>query len=58
MWLTRDEVCARLRISKSTVESWAVQRTGPPFAKFGRHVRYRLSDLIDWENAQIGGGAR
>lgn len=56
-WLTRDELVARLRVPKSTAESWAVQKKGPRFAKFGRHVRYRLSDVIDWENAQIGGGA-
>ncbi|WP_396929203.1 helix-turn-helix domain-containing protein [Mycolicibacterium sp.] len=53
-WLTRDEVAARLRIPKSTLESWAAERKGPPFGKFGRHVRYRLSDVIHWENVQVG----
>lgn len=53
-WLTRDEVAARLRVPKSTTESWASEGKGPRFAKFGRHVRYRLSDVIAWENEQLG----
>lgn len=56
-WLTRDELVARIRVPKSTAETWARLGKGPQFAKFGRHVRYRLSDVIAWENAQIGGGA-
>lgn len=56
-WLTRDEVAARLRVPKSTVEGWAVQGCGPRFAKFGRHVRYRLSDVESWEEDQFGSGA-
>jgi excisionase family DNA binding protein len=54
-WLTRDEVATRLRVPKSTVESWAVKGAGPRFAKFGRHVRYRLSDVVRWEEDQLGG---
>lgn len=53
-WLTRPEVAERLRVPVSTVESWAVQGRGPRFAKFGRHVRYRLADLVAWENEQFG----
>lgn len=57
-WLTRDEVALRLRVPKSTIESWAVQGSGPRFAKFGRHVRYRLADVELWEEAQLGGEAQ
>ena len=55
-WLTRVELAKRLRMAESTVEGWAVQGKGPRFAKFGRHVRYRLSDVIAWEEAQLRGG--
>lgn len=54
VWLTRDEVAARLRLPADTIRNWAVQRKGPRFAKFGRHVRYRLTDVIAWENEQLG----
>lgn len=53
-WLTRVEVAERLRIPASTLEGWAVKGTGPRFAKFGRHARYRLSDVEQWEEQQIG----
>ncbi len=57
VWLTRQELADRLRLSYNTVESWAVQGKGPRYAKFGRHTRYRLTDVIQWENSQIVGAA-
>ena len=53
-WLTREEVAERLRISPSTIAEWAVKGTGPKYAKFGRHVRYRITDVEAWENEQFG----
>lgn len=54
-WLTRQEVAARMRLPVATLNQWASQRKGPKYGKFGRHVRYRLSDVIAWENEQFGG---
>jgi len=48
-WLTRPEVADRLQIPKQTLAQWACQGLGPRFAKFGRHVRYRLVDVEAWE---------
>lgn len=32
-----------------TVRVWrATEGAGPPWAKFGRHVKYRESDVIAW----------
>lgn len=56
-WLTRTEVASRLRIPQGTLENWAVRGRGPRFAKFGRHVRYRLSDVEAWEETQFGATA-
>lgn len=56
-WLTRAEVAQRLRVEKSTLAYWAVEKKGPRFAKMGKHVRYRLSDVIAWENEQLGESA-
>lgn len=56
-WLTRPELAERLRIPVTTLADWAVDKKGPPYAKFGRHVRYRL-DLVEvWEENQLRGVA-
>jgi excisionase family DNA binding protein len=55
IWLTRIQVAERLDIPPKTLAEWASKGTGPPYAKFGRHVRYRLSDLLEWEAAQFVG---
>jgi excisionase family DNA binding protein len=57
-WLTLQEVAERLKIPKATLDQWAHLGQGPRFAKFGRHVRYRFSDVIAWEEAQFGRGAQ
>jgi hypothetical protein len=54
-WLTRIEVGERLRVPEKTLAQWASQHKGPKYARFGRHCRYRLSDVIAWENAQFRG---
>lgn len=56
-WLTRPEVGERLRVPVKTLAQWACQGKGPRYRIFGRHTRYRLSDVIAWENAQFTGGA-
>lgn len=56
-WLTRPELAERLRVPEKTLAQWAVKKTGPPYAKFGRHVRYRLAAVEAWEEAQIRGEA-
>lgn len=55
-WLTRPEVAARIRVPEKTLAQWASQHKGPRYRRFGRHVRYALSDLIAWEQAQFTGG--
>lgn len=57
VWLTRPEVAQRLRVEQTTLEHWASAGVGPPYARFGKFARYKLADLIDWENAQMVGGA-
>jgi hypothetical protein len=53
-WITRAELSERIRIPASTLNVWACQGKGPRFAKFGRHVRYRLDDVTAWEDEQFG----
>lgn len=56
-WLTRPELAKREKLPVATLAQWASQGKGPRYARFGRHARYRLSDVIAWENAQMTGGA-
>lgn len=56
-WLTRKEVAARWQMPESTLAQWPARNKGPKFARFGKHVRYRMSDVKAWEEAQFDGGA-
>ncbi|MFF0531160.1 helix-turn-helix domain-containing protein [Nocardia amikacinitolerans] len=57
-WLTTNEVASRLKIPPKTLANWASLGKGPRFARIGRHRRYRLEDLIAWEQTMLaqGGG--
>ena len=44
-FLTRQEAAEYLNIKKCTLEAWAWVGKGPVICKFGRSVRYRISDL-------------
>lgn len=52
-WLSRQELADRYGVPVKTPAVWASKGTGPPFARFGRHVRYRLSDVLAWESEQL-----
>jgi hypothetical protein len=52
-WISRQELADRYSLPVKTPAEWASKGTGPPYAKFGRHVRYRLSDVIAWEAKQL-----
>lgn len=56
-WITRPQLADRIKVPLTTLNQWATQGKGPRYARFGRHCRYRLSDVIAWENAQFGGDA-
>ena len=48
-WMTRQDLAERLGLSTATLADWAHKGTGPRYARFGKHVRYRLTDVINWE---------
>lgn len=52
IWLTVDELADRLQIPKATIYQWRGRQLGPLGVKFGRFVRYRLSDVERWEQDQ------
>jgi excisionase family DNA binding protein len=52
-WITRQELADRYGVPVKTPAEWASKGTGPLYAKFGRHVRYRMSDVVAWETTQM-----
>jgi hypothetical protein len=52
-WITRQDLADRYGLPVKTPAEWASKGTGPRYAKFGRHVRYRMSDVMSWERAQL-----
>lgn len=51
--LSPDQLAEREGVPVTTIYQWRSRRTGPPGFKVGRHVRYRLADVIAWEEGQI-----
>lgn len=53
-YLTTEELAKYLGLSKSTLDNWRAQTTerklvGLPFKKFGRAVRYKKEDILEFE---------
>lgn len=53
VFLTTDELAARYKVPVETVRKWRSEGTGPQGARFGKHVRYRLSDVERWERERF-----
>lgn len=47
------EVAEHLGVSRRTIYNWRHQGYGPPSFKAGALVRYRLKDVLAWEEAQL-----
>jgi predicted DNA-binding transcriptional regulator AlpA len=56
--LSPEDLAARYDVPLQSVYSWNKTRTGPRFMKVGRHVRYRLADVIAWENSRTVASGR
>lgn len=50
--LSVDDLAARYQVSPATVHQWVYKRTGPRSLKVGRYRRFRLADVLAFENAQ------
>ena len=48
--LSPDDLAERLGVPVKTVYQWNTSGLGPPRLRIGRHVRYRLRDVVAWEN--------
>ncbi|MFD0003547.1 helix-turn-helix transcriptional regulator [Streptomyces sp. NPDC127178] len=55
--ITRAELAGYLGLPVATLAQWTYRGTGPRSIKVGRHVRYRMSDVEAWLDAQSRGAA-
>ena len=51
-WINREQFADRIGVPENTVKWWAATGKGPKYRKFGRHVRYHIDDVLEWENQQ------
>jgi predicted DNA-binding transcriptional regulator AlpA len=50
--ISPEQLAEREDVSLQTVYHWNKICYGPRFMKLGRHVRYRLADVIAWEDSR------
>lgn len=50
--LTPKELAERVGVPLDTVYRWNSRGGGPRYLKIGIHARYRLEDVISWENSR------
>ena len=51
--LDTPEAASRVRLSPVTLERLRLTGEGPVYAKLGKSVRYRASDLDDWVASRV-----
>lgn len=54
--LTPDELAERCGVPKKTIYEWNSKGTGPRYMRMGNHARYRLADVVSWENDRYADG--
>lgn len=56
--LTEKDLAARFQLTTRTIRSWKAQGTGPASIELGdRSLRYRLADVLAYEDRRSTGGA-
>ena len=51
-FMTTDEVADLLRVSINTVYFWRQRGVGPRGYKFGKSLRFRRAEVLEWAAAQ------
>lgn len=57
VYLTRPELAARLRLTENVLAHWPARGYGPRARKFGGRIRYKMSDVLAWEDQQDAGAS-
>lgn len=53
IWLTASELAERWQIAPSTLTGWRQTGRGPRFARFGNSIRYRVTDIEQYEEEAL-----
>lgn len=51
--MTAEELSARYGVPVKTLANWRSNRQGPAYIKAGKHIRYRVKDVLEWEATRI-----
>ena len=51
--LTIEQLAEREGVAVGTVYGWNSKGGGPRYIKIGKHVRYRMSDVLAWEESRL-----
>lgn len=54
-YLTTEQFAEILQVPLKTARLWLRDGSGPPSAKFGRHIRLRRSDVDRWAADRFAG---
>ncbi|UOQ55890.1 helix-turn-helix domain-containing protein [Leucobacter allii] len=54
-FLTQAEVAILLGVPVRALEGWRLTKSGPPWLKLGRHVKYDRGDVLFWAREQRRG---
>ena len=46
--MTGEQVAELLQVSPRTIEEWRQTKSGPPFRRMGKHVRYMRREVLTW----------
>jgi hypothetical protein len=52
--MTERDLAARWCMSQRSLQRWRSTGTGPTFVRIGRRIRYRLGDVVAFEEAPDG----
>ncbi len=56
--LSTKHLSRRWNIAPRTLERWRAEGQGPQFIRIGRHIRYRETDILDFEAEQMEASKR
>lgn len=51
VWLTSEDLASRFGVPLATIRKWRYEGTGPRGVKLGRHVRYALTAVVEFEES-------
>lgn len=56
--LTEKDLAAALQMKPQSLADWRHRGQGPRYVKMGQLVRYRISDVQEWLDTRVTGGAQ